>query len=49
MNIEDCVWYIVLDDDRGGSEVFNSKPGAEGWAEEHGGTVVRVKEVKNDT
>jgi len=49
MNREDCVWYLVIDDDSGGNEVFNSRHGAEGWAEEHDGTVIKVKEVKNDT
>ena len=45
---DDWRWFIVVDDEGNCDEVFNSKMGAEVWAVEHGGTVIKVKEVKND-
>jgi len=39
-------WFLVITDSGDVSEAFNSLPGAEGWQEEHGGIIIKVKEEK---
>jgi len=46
---EEWRWHIVVDSFGNCKEVFNSRTGAEVWVEEHDGTIIPVKEVKNDT
>lgn len=51
---EEWRWYIVTDEDGNGDAVFNSRAGAEEWAESFAdlgftGIVIPVKELKNDT
>lgn len=36
-------WYIVVEEFGDSKEVFNSRLGAEEWAKEWGGNVIRVK------
>ena len=44
MNKNWC-WFLVIDERGDVSEAFNSKFGADGWAEDHGGIVIKVKQV----
>lgn len=38
-------WFLVVDERGNVDESFNSIAGAEGWKEDHGGIIVKVKEV----
>ena len=42
----DWVWYLVVDEEGNIDEGFNSFVGAKLWTDEHGGTIIKVKEVK---
>jgi len=42
---ENWCWFLVIDKRGDVSEAFNSLPGAEGWQEDHGGIIIKVKEV----
>lgn len=42
-------WYLVVDSKGNVEEAFNSKIGADQWADDHGGTVIKVKEDKDGT
>jgi len=45
---QNWVWHLVVDETGDVKEAFNSLYGAERWAEDHGGYVVKVKEVQNN-
>jgi hypothetical protein len=43
-DIDIQTWYLVVDIEGNAEQVFNSKPGAEFWIEEHGGFLIEVRE-----
>jgi len=38
-------FYLVINSEERGDQIFNSKLGAEGWIEDWGGELVPVREV----
>lgn len=42
---DEWCWYLVVDSKGNVDEAFNSKIGAEVWVEDHGGIIIKVKEV----